>query len=280
MDLSDFMNRDDLKAVLKAKYGDQKGTELFDGVTNIETYLNQNYPSIDIRANDYVNTTVNLPPTLDNLGIKISFSAGDPFFGSYDVDPLLGVYNGRDAFVKVDIDLKNGSAVEANITTTSGPTFFTKTTLSTDLTQIGSENGSYITLYSPALSSTSYNFSGVNAEGCYFGVRYDTVNTTDLLHTNSEALVYIPQEVIEGRRQAVTSSEVYGKLLYDIYNNTKMSLTPAEMNIIETGTAVIAQQALQNITSLTPTDKMSIINGQIADILYKVMAPHIIYYIE
>ena len=73
--------------------------------------------------------------------------------------------------------------------------------------------------------------------------------------------------MVKEERQPQTSTEEYGKLLYDVYNNGKRSLTTTEANLIQDQTQLIVHDALQNIAGIKPSDEAAIASGVIANII-------------
>ncbi len=267
IDLSWFRDFNELITALQEKYGADPDQlqNLTDNVEALKNFLKAKNSTVSINANISGGVTLT-GITPDGTRIETSSYSGEPFFTSKSISPLLGVPIGNGSYVQGDIDIKNGTTVEASFTTNTGSIGFNRIIVSSDLIQSRVDNGTYTEFSSVELDSKTYNFTGEGAKGYYFGTSCDTINSFTGLKTSSESIVYLATDVVTGAREPVTDPEIYGKLLYDIYNNGKRSLTMLEGNIIQTQTQQIVQDALQNVSGVTQDYINAIASKQCSDI--------------
>lgn len=269
IDSSWFRSMDELKSTIGEIYGiDPNQVEnLNDSIDGLNEFLNLNHPLASINGDISLGITLTSPPAPDDSRIEVSSYSGEQFVGDFNTPLWLGVFNNADGYVQADISIKNGTTVEASLTTRTSPYSFSRTIISSDLTDSRADFGSYTHGSGYTLDFTSSTFVGSRADGTYFGMSYDTIDATMQLKTSTETLVFVPQEVLSGARVPVTDTEKYGKLLYDIYDNGKRSLTEEERTFVQTKTLEIVQEALQNVSGITQSDINAIATSQSTNII-------------
>ena len=267
--MSGFRSFDDLQTGLEEMYGanPEQVKNLSEALDSLRNYLRDKYPLINVNGDISGGITLE-GTTPDGARIESSSFTGESFIGNADVPPWLGIYNGEDGFANIDISVKNGTNVEATITTRTGLSTFNRTIINSDLIESRSDMGSYSHGSSASLDFTTSTFVGSRPDGgFYFGTSYQTLSSINYAKTSTENLVFIPQEVISGAKDPSNVNEEYGKLLYDIYNNAKTSLTPIETSLIQTQIYAIVQDNLRNVVGITPNDISAIAASQISDII-------------
>lgn len=253
LDSSLFRSIDDLKTALEENFG--VGTQQTNDLLNdkqglYDHFVDKNGLMVPINAN-ILNGFELTGVTEDGAVIETSNYAGEPLASNTGPDPFSG-HAGDKGCTAVDINLKNGYDVEGVETTTSG-LYRSRATIDVNGLELSSDRGSYANIATPTFSTSAYNFVGSSNKGFYFGTSCDIIGYGDKpLTTINESIVYVPAEVIKGQRVPVTNTEAYGKLLYDIYNNGKISLTQGEQNLIQTQTALLVQATLANATWAAP----------------------------